>query len=127
MKCIDLDPATQDFRIVDRRFVLESRFAEALVLRIRNAVAVARGEVALDTSAGFPYYPFVFGVKNPDLGVVRSLYVDYLRAIPGVALADVKCTLAADRTLDVSGYAIADDGTRIEIVNGNIYADGVKI
>lgn len=126
MIAIDLNPATGDLKIVDRRFQLERRFGYALSLRIRNALSVLKGEWALATEEGFPYYPTVLGVKAPDKGVVRSTFLSYLSAIPGVAFAELSVTLEG-RVMAIEGYAIADDGSRVDLLNGNVYVDGVKV
>lgn len=127
MKTFELDE-NGSLEIVDRRFVLTRDFIDALVLRIRNAFAVCRHEFALDEEAGFPYYPFVAGVKSPDIGSIRSIYLRHLLRTEGVANGDIQLTFdATNRKLIVNGSAVGDDGTRLEILDGQVFVRGEKI
>ena len=61
-----------------------------------------KGEWFADTSVGFPYFELVF-IKNPDLDIIRTAYVEAMRRIPGVLSvesADLELTPSRDLTVD---------------------------
>lgn len=126
MRGFKLDPATGDLFVGYRRAELESGI-DAYVTKIRNKLSVVRHEFALDEEAGFPYYPLVLGVKSPELAAIRSLCIKELLAVPTTVKADVQCTLTPARELQVKGYAVNDDGKRIEILNGQVFYKGERV
>jgi hypothetical protein len=124
MKVVATDTATGDLRVTERRFTLETELARVVATRVANALKVCRGEWAFDTSKGFPYYPFLLGVKNPDLGTARALLTAYIEELEGVAYADLSVALTAERRAQFSGSVKCVDGSVIELRKSQIFVEG---
>jgi len=124
MKVVAIDTATGDLRVTERRFTLETELARVVATRVANALKLCKGEWAFDTSKGFPYYPFLLGVKNPDLGTARALLTAYIEEVPGVAFADLSVEVNSDRRALFTGSVKCVDGSVIEVRKSQIYVEG---
>jgi len=108
-----LDPQTGGFLITNGRTTL-LRGAAAGAVKIANQFKLFKGSWFRDTRVGIPYFPAIFGVKNPDLNVARQFFRGVLLGTLGVKNADVTVSFnAAAREMDVAFKAQWDDGATI--------------
>ena len=83
--------------------------AEAVAQRIRVAVRTIQGEWVFDQTLGLPFFGGVVG-KTPTLDLVRSVIVDAIAGVEGVARI-VRLDLVQNRiarTLTVTGQVEAE-------------------
>lgn len=86
---------------------------EELAYRMRNRVFSVRGEWFADARVGIPWFDIVF-LKNPNVGLIESVFDQALRALPGLATLAVVATFdKAARNLDIAFEATADLGEKI--------------
>lgn len=79
-----LDPSTHDLQFVSGQLVLlDPNSYEARAQKLKTRILFVRGEWFLDPSKGIAYFEDVF-IKNPDLAVVKSHYVNTILDTPGV-------------------------------------------
>lgn len=104
-----------DLALTGGDLVVLGKTAETRLQYIRQKIAARfkfyLGEWFLDQRQGAPYYRDVF-VKNPNLGLVRSLFLRIVSETPGVIDVpefDLVYTPGA-RSVAFSFSAVADDG-----------------
>lgn len=104
------DPLTDDVAIPIRIL----RGPDAVIQRIRQRFRMFRGEWFLDKRLGIPYYEEIL-VKNPDVGVVTTIFRQVLTDTPGVArVASMKARVdRGARELVTSFEAVLEDPTII--------------
>lgn len=104
------DPLTDDVAIPVRII----RGPDAVIQRIRQRFRMFLGEWFLDTRLGVPYYDSIL-VKNPDVGVVTTIFRKVLTDTPGVARV-ASMTARVDRgarQLTATFEAVLEDPTII--------------
>lgn len=85
MRDILLDETTNDLALdVAGRASLTSTVEQETAQRLYTRLSWFLGEWILDTTRGVPYFRDVF-IKNPDLGVIRSVLAEQIAADPGVS------------------------------------------
>lgn len=92
------------------------RGAEEKAQKIRNRLRLFQGEWFLDTRVGVPWFKVVFGVKNPDLEIIKRLFERVILSVPGVASVD-DVTIEfnrATREMTYSFLARDDEGVEID-------------
>lgn len=113
MSDLYIDPTTGDLSVSSTGVVrLTSGVLETIAQRLRIKLRTFMGEWFLDTTVGVPYYQDILGVKNPDLGVIASIFRRQLLADPDVdSVPRLDLTLNSDRSLSVviDVYAIDRD------------------
>lgn len=108
-----LDPVTGDLMIAAGNLVLIGD-GPAVAQAVGCALRMFLGEWFLDTSRGVPWFQRVL-VKSPSANVLRSVFLDVILGVQGVAkvtqlnLQYSKTT----RTLSVAWAAITDTGALI--------------
>jgi hypothetical protein len=119
-KALLIDPLTGDIDITLKRFRLTSTNAEYVVQRITQRLSLCLGEWYLDQHKGVPFFRYIL-VKNPDMGLIRSIYSRIIRGTAGVVqLLTLETTLnRATRTLDVVFSCKLDTGEIIP--NTSVY------
>lgn len=102
----DLDLSSGNLRLVTG--------GEEASVRLRGRLGVWLGEWWKDTRIGVPYLAGVF-VKRPNLGLIRSIFVNVIETTPGIVQgASVTASLnARTRELGSTFTATADDGSTI--------------
>lgn len=98
-----LDPGTGDLYVPDNGVIrMTSGTLETLAQRLRIKLRTFMGEWFLDTTIGVPYYQDILGVKNPDLGIIASIFRRQLLADPDVdSVPRLDVALNSDRSLSV--------------------------
>jgi hypothetical protein len=103
-----MDPNSGDISLNDLgQGRLTETIMEEVSQRLQTKLSFFLGEWVLDTTLGFPYYRDVL-IKNPDLGVIKSLYQELITDDEGVESL-VALDLALDsqtRTLSVTFQAV---------------------
>ena len=74
--------ANHDLDLTDEQLNLVSG-PNATAQKLKIRLQLIKGEYALDTDVGIPYFQKIL-VKNPDLQVVRGLYRRAITSCPGV-------------------------------------------
>lgn len=83
-------------------------------VKLFNKFRLFTGSWFRDTRLGVPYFPAVFGVKNPNLGVLNQIVRYVILNTPGVKDCDVNVKFdRAARQANVSFSATWDDGAVI--------------
>jgi hypothetical protein len=105
-----LDSLNHDVYFEDGQIVLVSN-GEAIAQDIKVRLLFFKGEWALDTRLGVPYYEEVLGQK-PNLGVVKNLFRKVILQTPGVkSINNLDVTFDSSiRTLIVSFFAETIEG-----------------
>lgn len=104
-----------DIAIENGAFVLVDDPALEAVTVLRNKFYFGKGEYFLDTRLGVPYFVYVF-VKNPDILVVRRIFLEVIRETPGVAsVLEMNVSRTSDRKAKFSFRARASNG---KIISG---------
>jgi len=83
--------------------------------KLRNLFLSVQGEWFLDTSLGIPYFQYIWGVKNPNLGVVGQIFKRTIQAAPYVAnISSFTLNLDAKRQLHFYFSAVLTNGQVVE-------------
>lgn len=77
--------ADRDFTVVNGKLQLVSDVNQATAIKLRNRFLFVKGEWWLDTRIGVPYYDFIWGIKNPDLQIIKSIFTSVCKSVPTVA------------------------------------------
>jgi len=110
MYALKIDPATNDLSITDGIFDLVSG-AALVAQRLNWRFQTQRGEWLLDQTMGMDYLGSIM-VHNPDLGIIRALFVELLTGTEGVKVIE-SLTLEfvrGQRWLNVSFRVRTDEG-----------------
>jgi hypothetical protein len=105
-----------DFAISGGVLPLVTDPALAGAIKLRNRFRLFAGEWFLDTRVGVPYFTSVFGVKNPDLRLLRQLFTRViLQTPPFVAVSELDVTFdASTRTAALTFIAQTDTGALVK-------------
>lgn len=88
----------------------------ALAQDAASAIKTFLGEVYWDTTIGVPYLEQILG-KNPSLALLKALFVQAARTVPGVA--DARCFLSAMNARGVSGQVQVTSSTTGQVSAAN--------
>jgi len=102
-KALLIDVATGDLDITQHKLQLTSDNVTYVVQRIKQRLSLCLGEWFLDLRKGVPFFKHILK-KNPDLGLIRSIYARIIRGTAGVLqLLSVNTELDSEtRTLHVT-------------------------
>lgn len=104
----DLDISTGNLAVVDDVPTVTAG-------KLTNLFGLFKGEWFRDQRVGVPYFQYVY-VKNPNLGIIQSLFRQVCMAAPGVArVVEMDLTYSpAQRTLAVQMQVQCDDGAILQ-------------
>lgn len=107
-----LDPQTHDLALEGGRLLRAAAGPDQIAQSIKTRLLFWRGESLLDTREGVPYATQILGVKNPDLGRIRGIFLRTIRSVPGVRdVTRIELELdAATRALTVEWVVRTTEG-----------------
>jgi hypothetical protein len=105
----DLDISSGNLRVL-------TDTAECLAQKVRQRYRMFRGEWFADTRQGVPYLEFVL-VKNPNIGVVRSVLRKVLETTEGVKSVD-KFVVTYDPSARSAAYEFKARTTAGQVITG---------
>jgi len=95
---------------------------EYIIQKLLQLFRTNSGEVITNTEYGIPYMTEILGVKNPDLAIIRNLFVDAVMSNKTlIDLGVTKCDISdvfldsSTRNLTVSGMTILTKYSTINI------------
>ena len=83
MANLELDPSTGDLLVTNNALTIvdgEAAIRQQLDIRLQ----FFKGEWTMDLRLGLPYYEYIL-IKNPNLGLVRSIFRKAILDTPGIA------------------------------------------
>jgi hypothetical protein len=98
------------------RVILRSLGAVEAAIALRNKFLFVKGEYFLDTRQGVPYFQYVF-VKNPDLLIVKDLFTQVIKSVPGVASID-RLDVSFDRATRKGAFSFRAIAANGKVITG---------